>query len=134
MLEYDWDLIDQEWRSSKRAILAYYVGAWREGESPLDALARALGVESENISLTLSDPTVERDELDELSACLGLGWIELPGLNVQEAVNCAISVFNEKLKDVPPEVLAYFGAPRKLDLLLHNRPIFNESSPVVGRA
>ncbi len=134
MLQYDWDLIDQEWRSSKRAILAYYVGAWRQGESPLDALARALGVESVDISLELIDPITERDELDELSACLGLGWIEPHGLNVQEAVNCAISVFNEKLKDVPPEVLAYFGAPRRLDLLQHHRPTVNENSPVLGRA
>ncbi len=41
MRKSDWARIDQEWRGCKRAILAYHLGGWREGESPLEALARA---------------------------------------------------------------------------------------------
>jgi hypothetical protein len=113
----DWGRIDREWRSSKRAILAYHVGGWRKGESPLDALARALGVEAETTVLEATDRTVERDELHQLSACLDTGWIDRPGLNIEESVALAISLLSEKLAEVPSEVRAFFDAPRKLELL-----------------
>ncbi len=124
MLKSDWARIDLDWRGCKRAILAFHVGDWREGESPLDALARALGVGSEDIPLQGIDLTTEREELDELAACLGAGWTELPELTVGDGVVRAISLINEKLEDVPPEILAFFGAPRKLDPFLP-RPLFS---------
>ncbi len=133
MRKSDWARIDQEWRGCKRAILAYHLGGWREGESPLEALARALGVGSEDIPLQGIDLTSERDELDELAACLGAGWAELPELTVEEGVVMAISLINEKLEDVPPEVLAFFGAPQKLDPFLPH-PLFSDGCFVVGRA
>jgi hypothetical protein len=113
----DWLRIDSEWRSSKRAILAYHVGGWRRGESPLDALARALGVGAENTVLELTDGTAEREELDQLSACLDTDWIDRPGLNIEESVALALSLLSEKLAEVPPEVRAFFDAPRKLEML-----------------
>ncbi len=122
MLKDDWARIDIEWRSSKRAVLAYYVGGWREGESPLDALARAIGAKSEEILLDVTDPMAERDELDGLSVCLGTDWVHLPGLNISDSVALTISLLNDKLADVPPEVRAFFGAPRTL---IH-RPIITQ--------
>ncbi len=133
MLENNCARIDLEWRGCKRAILAYHLGGWREGESPLDALARALGVGSEDIPLEGTDFTTERQELDELAACLGAGWTELPELTVGDGVVMAISLINEKLADVPPEVLAFFGAPRRLEPFFP-RPLFSDRHFVVGRA
>ncbi len=121
VFRHDWTRIDREWRSSKRAILAYHVGGWREGESPLDALARALGVASEEVPLDSIDPTIERDELDQLSSCLGAGWVERSGLNIEESVALAISLLNEKLAYVPHEVRAFFDAPGKLEPLRSRR-------------
>ncbi len=129
MLECDWDLIDQEWRCSKRAILAYHIGGWREGESPLDALARALGVRPEELLLEMTDPIAERDELDELSVCLGGDWVNQPGLNISDSVAITISLLNKKLADVPPEVRAYFGAPRTL---IHRPVITEDYAPARG--
>ncbi len=113
----DWAHSDRAWRGSKRAILAYHIGGWRSGESPLEALARALGVDTEDILLELPDPWMERHELNELSGCLGQGWAESSGLDIEESVALAISILNEKLRDVPLEVRAFFGAPRKLEPL-----------------
>lgn len=113
MFASDWPHIDHEWRNCKRAILAYHVGGWREGESPLDALARALGVSAQNIRLEPTDSAA--NELEQLSACLGVGWGEFPGLNIAEVVSLAISALNEKLRVVPPEVCAFFGAPQQLE-------------------
>lgn len=128
VFRHDWIRIDREWRSSKRAVLAYYVGGWREGESPLDALARALGVPSEDLPLDSIDPTIERDELDQLSACLGAGWVERAGLNIEDSVALAISLLNEKLAYVPYEVRAFFDAPGKLGPLPGRRPARAPSS------
>ncbi|MEK4033892.1 hypothetical protein WOC76_14545 [Methylocystis sp. IM3] len=123
MVRHDWTRIDREWRSSKRAVLAYYVGGWREGESPLEALARALGVASEELPLDSSNPMIERDELDHLSTCLGAGWVELGGLNIEESVALAVSLLNEKLAYVPQEVRAFFDAPHELEpSLIRRRP------------
>ncbi len=123
MLKDDWARIDREWRSSKRAVLAYHIGGWREGESPLDALARALGVRSEEILLGVTDPVAERDELDELSVCLGTDWVDLPDLNISDSVALTILLLNKKLANVPSEVRAFFGAPRTL---IH-RPVISEN-------
>ncbi|WP_363349486.1 hypothetical protein [Methylocystis echinoides] len=123
MFKSDWPHHEHEWRNSKRAILAYHVGGWREGESPLDALARALGVSTHNIQLESTDSAA--DELDHLSACLGEDWVDLSGLNIAESVALAISVLNEKLRVIPPEVRAFFDAPRKLEPL-QTTHIFNE--------
>jgi hypothetical protein len=117
MFEPGWVHIDHEWRNSKRAILAFHRGGWREGESPLDALARALGVQTQEIELESSDSTA--DELDQLSACLG--WVEFSGLNIAESVALVLSELNEKLGVVPPEVRAFFDAPRKLEPLPSTR-------------
>jgi hypothetical protein len=106
--------IDREWHASKLAILAYYIGGWRKGESPLDALGHALGIPPQEILPEAISQTVEHDELRLLSQCLGVDWVELPGLNVQEGIIQAITLVNEKLAGVPPEVRAYFGAPKKL--------------------
>ncbi len=126
MLKDDWARIDREWRSSKRAVLAYYTGGWRKGESPLDALARALGVKSEEILFDATDPMAERDELDELSVCLGADWVDLPDLNISDSVTLTISLLNNKLADVPPEVRAFFGAPRTL---IHRPVITQDCAP-----
>ncbi len=133
MSKQDWAHSDREWRGSKRAILAYHVGGWRKGESPLEALARALGVDSKDILLT--DPRAERQELDELSACLGAGWVEAPGLDIGESVALAISLVNEKLEEVPPKVRVFFGAPRRLEPLPPaHRPIFSGVYAINARA
>ncbi len=81
-----------------------------------------------------TDRTIERDELDELAACLGAGWCDLQGLNVEESVRLAILLVNEKLRDVPGEVRDFFGAPRTLEPFLPYGPIFNERCFVAGRA
>jgi hypothetical protein len=107
--------IDRQWRAAKHAILAYHVGAWRVGESPLDALARALDLPREEILAALANHRAERDELDALSACLGPGWAELAGLSIMGGVSLAVTMVNEKLARVPPEVRTFFGAPRKLE-------------------
>ncbi len=99
------------------------MGCWRDGESPLDALARALGVKSGEILLDVADPTAERDELDELSVCLGTDWVDLPDLNISDSVALTISLLNNKLADVAPEVRAFFGAPRTL---IH-RPVITQN-------
>jgi hypothetical protein len=117
----DWSRIDRDWRNSKRAILAYHVGEWRKGESPLAALARALGFASEDIALELIDYTFEHDQLEHLSTCLGSGWVDVPGLDIEKSVDLAISLISEKLEEVPPEVREFFGAPRKLEPFLTNR-------------
>jgi hypothetical protein len=122
-----WGRNDREWRSSKHAILAYHVGGWRKGESPLDALARALGVESEKT--LLEDGVAERDELDQLSACLDADWFNRPGLNIEESVALAISLLSEKLAEVPPEVRAFFDAPRKLEILRSARSAEAQNDP-----
>jgi hypothetical protein len=119
MFKLDWPHHEHEWRNSKRAILAYHVGGWREGESPLDALARALGVPTQAIQLESTDSTA--DELDQLSACVGAGWVEFSGLNIAESVALVLSKLNEKLGVVPPEVRAFFDAPRKLEPLRSTR-------------
>jgi hypothetical protein len=129
MFALDWPHIDHEWRNSKRAILAYHVGGWREGESPLDALARALGVSAQKIRLESTDSASAANELEQLSACLGGGWGEFPGLNIAEVVALAISALNEKLRVVPPEVCAFFGAPQQLEPFPQGR-----SSEGVARA
>jgi hypothetical protein len=113
MVEPNWLYVDHEWRNSKRAILAFHIGGWREGESPLDALARALGVAIQEIQLESTDSTA--DELDHLSACLEAGWVEFSGLNIAESVALVLSELNEKLGVVPPEVRAFFDAPCKLE-------------------
>jgi hypothetical protein len=128
----DWAHSDREWRNCKRAILAYHVGGWRRGESPLEALARALGVEPRDILLELTDPWTARCELDELSACLGAGWIEPPGIDIGESIVLAISILNEKLEDVPPEVRAFFGAPRKLEPFLPTRRLLFGARDAIG--
>lgn len=120
MYKPDWAHIEHEWRNTKRAILAYHVGGWREGESPLDALARALGVSAQEIQLESTNDSAA-DELDQLSACLGAGWGEFPELNIAESVALAISALNEKLRVVPPEVRAFFDAPCKLEPLQSSR-------------
>lgn len=106
--------IDRQWRASKHAILAYYIGGWHKGESPLDALARALDVASEDLLTQLSNHSTDRDEFDLLSNCLGAGWLDLSELSIQDGVAFLIGVVNKKLARVPPEVRAYFGAPVKL--------------------
>jgi hypothetical protein len=106
--------IDSEWSASKHAIIAHYIGRWRKGESPLDALARALGIPSADLLAELLTHKAKHDELDLLSECLGAGWVELPGLDVRGSVTQAITLVNEKLARVPPEVRGYFGAPKKL--------------------
>jgi hypothetical protein len=121
MCNRDWAQFDHEWRNSKRAILAYHVGGWREGESPLDALARALGVSTHTIRLDATD--FAGDELDQLSACLDADWVEASELNIAESVALALSALNKKLGVVPPEVRAFFDAPSKLELLPTN-PVF----------
>ncbi len=102
MLDRSWDSIDREWRNSKRAVLAYYIGGWREGESPADALARAL------------EMTSESSEIDRLSRCLGADLIDFSELSFQQSIALSISLLNEKLEDVPHEVRDFFGAPREL--------------------
>ncbi len=116
---------DRQWRASKHAILAYYVGGWRQGEPPLDALARALDVPPQNIASELENHSTERDEFDLLSTCLGAGWLGLSELSVRDSVALVVTLVNEKLARVPPEVRAYFGAPQKL------KPLSN-SSPAAG--
>jgi hypothetical protein len=106
--------IDTEWSASKHAIIAHYIGGWRKGESPLDALARALSIPAEDILAELVTHKVKHDELDLLSECLGAGWVERPGLDIRGSVTQAITLVNEKLARVPPEVRGYFGAPKKL--------------------
>lgn len=113
----DWTRFNREWRSSKRAILAFHMGGWRKGESPLDALARALGVASKDLLLEKKDPRIERNELDQLAACLGADWIETPGLNIEESLARAMLLLNQKLSSVPTEVRAFFDAPGKLEPL-----------------
>jgi hypothetical protein len=119
MCNRDWAQFDHEWRNSKRAILAYHVGGWREGESPLDALARALGVSTHTIRLDATD--FAADELDHLSACLDADWVEASELNIAESVALALLALNKKLGVVPPEVRAFFDVPSKLELLPTNR-------------
>ncbi len=114
MLKTDWARIDRDWLNSKRAILAYHVGGWSPGESPLDALARALGVGSKDLQQELAHHTAERLELDQLSVCLEADWVDLSELSIQEGVAFAISLLNEKLEDVPAQVRDFFGAPRRL--------------------
>ncbi|WP_363347177.1 hypothetical protein [Methylocystis echinoides] len=127
----DWGRIDREWRSSKRAILAYHIGGWRKGESPLDALARALDVAAVDVLSELTDPKAGRAELDQLSSCLETGHFELPGLNIEESVALVIELLNEKLAYVPNEVRSFFGAPQMLEpLLAHGR---NERRAVLRR-
>ncbi len=77
------------------------------------------------------DSAAEQDELDELSACLGADWVDLPGLDITESVGLVISLLSEKLEEVPPEVRVFFGAPQKLEPLLVRRPIFYARGPSV---
>jgi hypothetical protein len=119
--------IDRQWRASKHAILAYYVGGWHKGESPLDALARALDVAPDDILNQLSNHSTDRDEFDLLSSCLGAGWLDLSELSIQDGVAFLVALVNKKLAGVPPEVRAYFGAPMKLRPFqnLHSVPRFS---------
>ncbi len=105
---------DREWRASKHAILAYHIGAWREGESPLDALARALDVAPDNLLTELENYSMERDALDLLSSCLETNRLDLSRLSIQESLAHMVSLVNEKLAQVPSEVRCYFRAPERL--------------------
>lgn len=134
MLDQDWTRIDYDWRGSKRAILAYHVGGWRNGESPLAALARALGVGLDDLPPELMDQATERVELDELSAFLGTEWLDQPGLDIAESVSVLISLLSEKLAEVPPEVRAYFGAPQTLEPAQVRGPLFQAPGASVARA
>lgn len=107
--------LDRHWRASKHAILAYHAGGWREGESPLDALARALDLPAEDMTTALADPAAARDEAALLASCLDTSALDFPGLTIGDAVARAVTLINEKLARVPPDVRAFFGAPRQLE-------------------
>ncbi|MGJ0507744.1 MAG: hypothetical protein ACR652_11565 [Methylocystis sp.] len=105
--------IDRQWRAAKCAILAYHVGCWRKGESPLDALARASNV-AEETSLVPSSHTAKQVELALLFKCLGIDWEQRFGFDLKQSIDLVIRLLNEKLAVVPPEVRAFFGSPVKL--------------------
>ncbi|MGJ0507921.1 MAG: hypothetical protein ACR652_12535 [Methylocystis sp.] len=106
--------IDRQWRAAKCAILAYYVGCWRKGEAPLDALARALNVATEEALLGPASHAAKQAELALLFKCLRIDWQERPGLDIEDSVDLVIRLLNEKLAVVPSEVRAFFGSPVKL--------------------
>jgi hypothetical protein len=116
--EKDWREIDRQWRASKRAILAFHGGCWQKGESPSDALARALNVACDEALLAPAIDPAEAVELALLYKCLRMGWEELQGLNIEQSIDLVISIANEKLAVVPPEVRAFFGAPVKLESVM----------------
>lgn len=121
--------IERHWRATKHAILAYHAGGWRKGESPLDALARAFDLPSDEMRAALTSHAAARDEFALLSSCLGSGWLDLSGLiSIEDGVALAVALVNGKLARVPPEVRAFFGAPHKLEPSLWSRPLAKAAS------
>lgn len=112
---------DREWRASKHAILAYHVGGWREGESPLYALARALDIAPDNLLAELEAHSIEKDELELLSGCLEMNRLDLSNLSIQEALWHMVELVNEMLAQVPSEVRYYFRAPGRLKFRLFHK-------------
>ncbi len=106
--------LDRQWRAAKQAILAYHIGSWRKGESPLEALARALDAVPENLLTALVNHSTDGAEFDLLSSCLGASRLDLSGLSIQDGIVLIVALTNKKLVQVPAEVRAYFGAPEKL--------------------
>ena len=101
-----------KWNACTRAVLAASV--WREGESPADALARALGVAT--AAEALYEPKHWKDidaRANRLWEVIGVSDDDIDNADVDDGVQIIIEGINKKLAETPKEVRDFFKSPEQ---------------------